>query len=211
MSLPKFWNNVRTRTNLSGWGSLIDFPKFDPALIEKLLRKSPGWFAPVAVAGFDEADFSFLPAEDRVRLTGLVKEFRAIVAEVPPTTTPDDRLERALPVFRDIVGLLEFDRYGDAEAFRIGKRIEATIAPHRPEAIAELRFHTGKDNTGDPSIRLWAVLHDEAAEKAVFARNTHTIRDLLTETSEELAPELWPYVDFRTVSEQAELLEDARR
>ena len=101
--------------------------------------------------------------------------------------------------------MLEFDRYGDAEAFQAGKRVEGLIAPHRPKELEELRFQTGEDHSGDPAIWIWAIITQEPDPLPSFVRTTKTIRALLEAASREAAPELWPYIQFRTVGEVAEL------
>ena len=211
MSVRDFWVRVRTGMRSLAQRTTVDSPRLDAGIIERALRETALWLTPRSVAGFNEADFTFLPDAERTRLTQLVTEFRLVASRVKPTAHPsDDEVARALPLFRDIVGMLEFDRYGDAEAYHIGKQIERAIVDSRPAELAELRFFTGADNTGDPSIWIWAILKDEAAAKAVFGRITRSIRELLTEAANEATSTLWPYVGFRTVSEQAEILEAAK-
>ncbi len=211
MALRDFWVSARTGMRLLIWTATVDSPRLDSGAIERVLRRETLWLTPRAVAGFNEADFTFLPDAERTRLNQLVTEFREIASRVSlATAANDDEVAQALPLFRDIIGMLEFDRYGDAEAYKIGKQVEHSIGATRPAELAELRFYTGADNTGDPSIWIWAILKDEAAAKAVFGRVTRSIRELLTEAANEAAPTLWPYVGFRTVSEQSEILEAAK-
>jgi hypothetical protein len=54
--------------------------------------------------------------------------------------------------------MLEFDRYGDAEAYRPGKQIERALHISRPPELAELRFNSGIDHSGDPALWIWAFL-----------------------------------------------------
>jgi hypothetical protein len=211
MSLRDFWGSVRRNVGFIAPKATVDSPRLDAGAIERGLRATTLWLTPRVVAGFDEAEFEFLPEGERRKLSHLVKEFREVAGQVPPTAPADkDLVAKALPLFRDLVGMLAFDRYGDAEAYRLGKQIERAIADRRPPELAELRFNTGADSTGDPAIWIWAILKDEAAAKPVFAQTTRSIRELLSEAAAEAAPDLWPYVRFRTVAEQAELLGAAR-
>lgn len=206
MSLRDFWISVRTGARLLAPSATVDSPKLDAGAIERVLRGGTLWLTPSVVAGFNESDFAFLPDVERTRLGGLVADFRQIAAQVPPTAPADEhQIETALPLFRDIIAVLEFDRYGDAEAYRVGKQIERAIESHRPAELVELRFNTGMDNTADPAIWIWAFLSDEL--EGDFLRRAHTLRPLLDWASRNIAPDLFPYISFRSVGEQAELAE----
>ena len=56
---------------------------------------------------------------------------------------------------------LEFDRYADAEAYRLGKLIERELRPRWPVELAQLRFNTGLDHSGDPALWVWAYLTED--------------------------------------------------
>lgn len=202
MSLRDFWTSVRAAARRFAPLTTVDAPKLDAGMIEEILRADTLWLSPRAVRGFQEADFHFLPQPEREQLARLVKTFLEVASEVTrakPAT--DDQVHRALPLFRDIVGLLEFDRYGDAEAYQLGKQIEQQIAPHRPAELAELRFNTGLDNTGDPGVWIWAFLSDD--EDATVLARAKAVRPLLDEASRAVAPDLFPYINFRMLSEQS--------
>ena len=206
MALPEFWNGVRAAARVVGPERTPEASRLDPAAIERALRAGSQWLTPRAVAGFDEADFPFLPTAERHRLARLVKDFRRVASGVPPKTpATDDQVRRALPWFRDIVGLMGYDRHGDAEAYRIGRQIEREIEPDRPKELAELRFDTGPDHTGDPGIWIWAVLAEE--DDDAFLAVASDARPQLDRASRAVAPELWPYISFRSVADQAELPE----
>jgi hypothetical protein len=58
--------------------------------------------------------------------------FKQVAVQVPPAAPANpDQIEKARPLLRDIIALMEFDRYGDAEAYPIGKRIERGIESQR--------------------------------------------------------------------------------
>ena len=209
MALRDFWISVRRGARLVTPQAIVDAPRLDPTLIERTLQSTTLWLTPRAVAGFDEVDFGFLPDEERGHLGKLVADFRAIASTVDPTApAPHDAVEKALPLFGEIVRSLEFDRYGDAEAFELGKLIERTIEPIRPVELAELRFNTGLDHSGDPGIWIWAFLTDEAAASdAQFLETARKLHDLLDPVARTVAPHRWPYISFRALADQANPVE----
>jgi hypothetical protein len=208
MSLQDFWVNVRRGSKLPAPDHPVNSLRLDAGVIERSLRATNDWLTPKSVAGYNEADFDFLPEQERQRLTRLVEDFRAVASQVRPRTLPTkEQVDQALPLFRDIVQMLTFDRYRDAEAYRLGKQIENALEGQRPPELAELWFETALDHTGDPGIWIWAILHDEAAAEPVFAKNLNTIHEVLDPIARSVAPERWPYIRVRIVSEQAELAE----
>lgn len=209
MALSDFWISVRTAAKLFAPQVIVDAPQLDAGEIERILRGTTLWLTPGAVAGFDEKDFSFLPEAEQTRLAKLVTEFRQEASNVSPTTpVPDDALERALPLFRDIALSLGFDRYEDAEAFRLGKLIEQKLQPHWPKEIAELRFNTGLDHSGDPALWIWALLTEEVSKNDEdFLKAAHRLRAILDSIARRVAPDRWPYLSFRPITEPAEAVE----
>jgi hypothetical protein len=171
-----------------------------------MLQRATLWLTPGVVAGFDEADFAFLPDSERMQLTSLVNQFRQIASQVPPNAPAnEDQIAKARPLFRDIIAMMEFDRYGDDQAYRIGKQIERAIESRRPPELVELRFNTGMDSTSDPAVWIWVFLSEEDEDE--FLRLAEAIRPLLDWASRAVAPDLFPYISFRSVAEQAELSE----
>ena len=113
-----------------------------------------------------------------------------------------------LPEFRDIIGLLEFDRYENAEAFRLGKRFEREIAPWRPPELAELRFSAWLDHSGDPGLWIWAYLSDAVSQNDEdFLEAARRLRGPLEEVAQDVAPDRFPYLAFRSLKEQSEPVE----
>jgi hypothetical protein len=204
-----FWSNVRSAVNFITPQVIADVPRLDADTIEQGLRRTTHWLGSPAVAGFNETGFDFLANDERGTLAQLVTAFRRIASEVRSTgSATDDQVAQALPLFRDIVAMLEFDRYGDAEAYRLGKQIELAIEPDRPGEPAELRFNTGPDHSGDPAIWIWTFLTDAAAESDErFLENAGHLRDMLDPVARAIAPDRWPYFSFRLIAEQAETVE----
>jgi hypothetical protein len=209
MSLRDFWINVRTGAGLIAPQVTVDTPKLDSSSIEGTLQRATLWLTPRAVAGFNEADFKFLPDHEHEKLTQLVESFRRIASTISPTASaPDETVAKALPHFRDIVLMLEFDRYGDAEGYQLGKQIEQSIEPYRPKELAELRFNTGLDHSGEPAIWIWVFLTDAASvSDEQFLENVQRLRDILDPVARTVAPDRWPYLSFRSLAEQAETVE----
>lgn len=132
MSLHDFWINVRSAFRVPG-PDAPEAPRLDAAAIEAALRKSSDWLAVDTIDGFDEADFSFLPDADRKRLKDRVEAFRPLAStrkfRRPPTPKA---VEEAVPILREIIQILEFDRYDSPEALRLGKRIERAVQNDAP-------------------------------------------------------------------------------
>jgi hypothetical protein len=209
MALQEFWNNVRIGASLIAPQVTADAPRLDPASIESALRRATLWLTPRAVEGFNEADFPFLPQEERERLAKLVNEFSEVAAQVSPTdAAPREVVDLALPLFREILQMLEFHRYGDAEAYRLGKQIEQKLQPHWPTEIAELRFNTGLDHTGDPGLWIWVFLtEDVSKDDETFLRAAQWLPTILDPIARRVAPDRWPYLSFRPITEPAEAVE----
>ncbi len=160
-----------------------------------------------AVAGFDVKDVDFLPQAERKRLAKLVKDFQALTSRVnPQEPAPEDVVERALALFRDIILLLEFDRYEDPEAYRLGKQIERAIKAQWPAELAELRFSSGLDSIGEPGIWIWVFLTEEASmTDDQFLENARKVRDWLDPIAREVAPDRFPYISSRSIAEEVDL------
>jgi hypothetical protein len=209
MSLNEFWTNV-----CRGAGPIVppvvaDSPRFDRQSIESALRRATLWLTPRAVDGFDESDFPFLGDVERVRLSKLVSDFRDAAAKVSPTTpAAPDVAGRGLHLFAEIVEMLELDRYGDADAYKLGKEIERALRPYQPAALAELRFNSGLDHTGDPALWIWAFLSEEVSSNDdTFLRAARELREILRNIARRAAPDRWPYISFRPISEPIEAVE----
>jgi len=209
MALRDFWISVRTASRVHVPQPIVDSPSIDEGTIERKLRATTLWVTPGAIAGFDEKDFSFLPESERTRLAKLLTDFRQVASAVSPgAPVPNDALERALPLFRDIVISLSFDRYEDPEALRLGKLIEQAIESDRPPELAELRFNTGLDHTGDPALWIWVFLTEEVSKKDEdFLRAAQRLRAILDPIARRVDPDRWPYLSFRPITEPAEAVE----
>ncbi len=205
MALDKFWLNVRTAARMIRPPAVVaDSPRIPAEVIAKRLASADLWLAPVAVRDYDENDFQFLSQEERNRLSDAVSRFKLVAGSVNPRgPATTEQVEKARPAFQQIVELLEFDRFGDAEAFRIGKTIEKRLEPVRPDRLVELRFETGLDSTGDPALWVWVFVSETGKhDKNVFFEGVDQIEPILKELSYEEAPEGRAYLRFRSILDQ---------
>ena len=209
MALDDFWRNVRTAARLIAPNNIIDSPPLDEKTIEERLRSEPSWLNQSSVAGFDEEDFGFLEEPQRTRLKELVEQFRGIAPRATRRPVLEaDLVSRALPLFRGIVDTLEFNRYADAEAYRLGKLIENDIKADWPEGLAQLRFRTGLDHSGEPVLKYWVFLNDDAsATEDRFLDSARKLDAFLQPIARAIAPDRWPYPSFRSLKEETEPVE----
>lgn len=219
MSLEVFWGTVRFATERamsSASGDTRDdvAPGPDAPMIQRPLASDLDlWLSPAVVSDFDIQDFDFLSGEERARLKKLVEDFAKIaqtVDQMGPTTKA--QREAARPLLMEIARILGFDRYQDPDALRLGKLVERELDERgRPAEIERLEFKTDYDHTGDPGIWIWAYLSDAAVETdEAFRSNTRRIRSILDSVARKIAPDLWPYIAFRSIGELA-YIEEVRR
>ena len=76
--------------------------------------------------------------------------------------------------------------------------------PAKPEVV-DVRFEVGLDSTGDEAVFVWIILSDKTPKRD-FARDRLSVlegavRSALTEKQVYA----WPYVRFRTESEQRDI------
>jgi hypothetical protein len=204
MALQEFWANVRSSGGFLLRRAAVDSPRLDANRIERILHRSHKWLTPKAVEEFDPADFEFLSEEERRDLQESVTRFLQVVEQVPESGQPSAvRVEAALPPFRRIVDILRPDKYADLDALVIGKRLEQYLRGRLPDWVRELVFETGNDATlGEPAIWIWVEIADEAAKEEVFSQNTRLARSIVHEAARKIAPDRWPFIRFRSSSEQ---------
>jgi len=209
MSLQEVWGQVGAGISSLLRTNAVDGPRLTPQQIEDALRSRHDWLTVKSLSTFDPKDFQFLESQQLTRLTELVQEFRAVTATlrrwVPAT---ESQIEQAIPLVREMIQLFEYDRYSDPEALRIGKLIERNLGPDRPKWLADLYFKTGVDWMGNPSLRIWAIVEDEALEGDDGQGNARFLETALTEVTREVEPERWPFLGIRTVSEMIEIQEE---
>ena len=103
--------------------------------------------------------------------------------------------------WEDLIGAM-------SEAELIG---EAVKKASLPGAVLEVSHRLGEDATGTRAVWLWVVVDDAAASNRNFPMLAAEIRDTIREALQHAGVDRWPYVRFRTRSEEAELAGDATK
>ena len=152
MAIKDFWNNIRAGASLTSSQAVVDSPRLNAERIESILRSATSWLTPKSVEGYDPDDFDFLADEERQRLTDNIKHFRATASKVPHIGPPtNEQIREAMPEFENILKTIRPDRYGDLDAFVLGKKIEREVSGTLPQWARELIFETGFDVSGEPA------------------------------------------------------------
>jgi hypothetical protein len=202
VSLERFWNEVRRGVYFYPVGRTPDAPQLDQQAIEEGLRSRTDWVTPYTVSGYEESSFGFLLPAERSRLTTAVFGFQTVVKPrnpFRPEAATTAETEAGLPYLRDILLILDFVRYRDPEAFRIGKMVEAEIAPFRPEELLELRFHTVDDFHPDAGLWVWGFVSSALSLNEYGQPDTTHLERGLREVARRAAPELFADIRFREV------------
>jgi len=223
MALDQFWNDVRERNPLFREGlSPPDVPRTDAGELDTALtERQEAWRPRGALKGYDEKDFDFLPSAARDRLTDLVARVNATAAELRELwyrfrsdADAEELFAERVPLgrlpLRDIILILEQDRYRTPDALRYGKLVEQEFGDTLPEGVVELRFESGPNSWGEPALRVWALLSDEstATDESLVKVGRHAraaIRAALTAA----VPDCLAYISFRGISERVEEEEEA--
>ena len=209
MSLAKFWNTMR-RFRPAGGSRLGESPHLDTdaELGAWAERNGTAWQTPDIMSAYDPTDFDFLPPQEASHLRESVGEFRRLIALLSAGgPDADDLRSEARACLFGILDRMEFHRFGDADAYRLGKRIERQIAAIRPPELAELHYLTDEDSTGDPVLRVRAILSID--DDVRFRQVAKSVREMLAAATYDITEEYWPHIHFQSVSEQSEYREEA--
>ena len=214
MAINEFVSNVRTAARLGTPVVSVDSQKLDARRIKSLLESADLWLTTRAVSGFDEADFSFLPENERAALTEAVHVFRDAAAETPPDgPAPKPVRDRAAAAFGRVLEIIRPDKYEDSEALALGRQVEARLGSRLPAWVKDIRFNTDEDTSGGRALWVWVVVDDDAIKPAVIGTNTALVRTMIDRAVGEVDATYWPYIRFQAVSEQvpAKTLPPAKR
>lgn len=171
----------------------------DSDAITELASRYQDWLTPHSVGGYDPADFDFLSSEEQRELRESIEAFMAAAGDgLAALRATGDGVQRALRAFTKIFHILRPDKYADPDALRIGKQIEAWARPSLPKWIAELKFRTGVDSTGEESIWIRAIVDDEVMEEPSFAVQAESARRILFAAAQRYGGKRWPYISFRS-------------
>ena len=203
MAIQDFVSNVRTAARLGAPSATVDSPRLDAGRIESLLASADLWLTSRAVSGFDEADFSFLPKNEREALTDAVHTFSNAAAETPSDgSAPKPVRDRAASAFGRILEIILPDKYQDSDALALGRQVEARLGSRLPAWVKDVRFHTGEDASGGRALWVWVVVDDDAIKPDMIGVNTALVRTMIDRAAGEVDETYWPYVRFQAVSEQ---------
>lgn len=95
-----------------------------------------------------------------------------------------------------------------SEAEVIGEAIKKASLPG---TVLEVSHRLDVDATGTPAVWVWVVVDDAAAASGNFPSVAAEIRDAIRDVLQKAGIDRWPYVRFRTRSEEAELAGDAAK
>ena len=166
--------------------------------LERALQRSPIWLTPRAVKGFDIKDFPELPPDAQRTLASEVERFQSVAKRAPRrAAAPPDLIDQALPAFLTIFETMEpyLDEYA---AYPLLKQARL------PDDVIDFAIKPGPDWEGDPAVYVWVIIKDEAADSS-FREKAAAIREQVRNVLEDADIGRWPYVRFRTESEQNEL------
>lgn len=196
MSFHAFWHTVQRSYESAASAERGDF-----------------WLCAATVGNFNPADFDFLPEEKRAKLKRLVEDFAKVAKEpgdrIGPVTPAE--IDEAKLLIMEIAKILDFERYQDPDALRLGTPIERELQGRDLGEVERLEFKTDYDPTGAPEIWIWAYLSDDAVETdEKFRANVRRIRPIIDSIARKTAADRWPYIAFRSMGELAHLAEVRR-
>jgi hypothetical protein len=199
MARGEFLTNLRTAvgTFLSPHVQ-VDGIRLDDEQVARALRESTAWLTGQSVEGFQPQEFPELSEDERQALDASVRTIRRVIAQLPEDVPPPpEKVEEAIPAFlavlRTLAPHLEWFRI-----YRILKKHEF------PDYVRDFAVRVGEDWTGDPGAWVWVVIKDQYGGRD----GIKAVLPLLTQVRSVLrraGVDLYPYVVFRTESEQHEL------
>jgi hypothetical protein len=208
MSLHEFITSVRAGSLYFGPSEVsTDSPALDPPEMRRTLASAAIWLTPSSVAGYDDSDFGFMDPRERAELREAVQGFLAVAQQVPPKTPASrEQYEEGRRWFSKVLEIVRPDLCADAETFRASKVLRSVLgSPTKPDSVVDLDYHIGRDSTGDPAVWIWVIIPDEVAESPRFFEITEELAQYFEVLLKHWDISFWPYIHFRTVSEQAEL------
>ena len=76
---------------------------------------------------------------------------------------------------------------------------------HISDRVDHYVVATGEDSTGDPAVRIWVILEDAYGESPDLESSSTRIERQIFGVLRNSGVDMWPYVHFRTRTEQAEM------
>jgi hypothetical protein len=95
----------------------------------------------------------------------------------------------------------------DKVIHEVFKKLRARL----PARVADVRYVMDTDWTGDPRINIWVVMKDSMPEPEWSRERLQPIEERIVSALRKRKVTRWPYVFFRSQSEQAEIDADCAR
>jgi hypothetical protein len=198
MAREEFLRNLQTAARFVSPAEQVNGIRLDPQYLATVLRDTTTWLTPIAVEGFDPVDFPELSAEEKNQLERDVWTFRTAAEQVPPDASPNDQqVQAALLAFVSILTAMR--PYLDG--FKI---YDVLKRQPFPEYVQDFAVRIGRDSTGDPAVWIWVIIRDEVGGKGFFKR-VPEVEQRIEAALRRAHIDLWPYIRFRTESEQHDL------
>lgn len=203
MAKQEFIQNVRLAQNLLSHRVEANGHGVNADQVARRLSHAALWLTPASVRGLDADDFPELSDAAREELERSVREFRQVAEQVPedgPATAGQEAAARRS--FLNVVRILE-PYFPTPEELR---RLRGALKEvHFPSVVETWDYEFGRDSSGDPAVWIWVLVDDVAADDATFTDNTVRLRREIHQAIQRAGLDRWPFVRFRTVSEQRSL------
>ncbi|HWE93213.1 MAG TPA: hypothetical protein VG269_04500 [Tepidisphaeraceae bacterium] len=203
MSKQEFIQNLRVARNSLVHRVVADSPGINTNAVERRLSDAALWLTPTAVQGFDAADFSELPEATQRQLEQSVRRFHDIAALVPddgPATA--EQRAAAQATLMQILAIMDPYMPTSEETRRLRNAMKEV---RFPDQVLTWEFEFGRDSSNDAAVWIWLVVDDAAASDDTFSAATTHLPRQIREAIQRAGLERWPYVRFRTASEQRAL------
>ena len=74
-----------------------------------------------------------------------------------------------------------------------------------PRGFVSWESRFGQDSSGDPAVWIWVIVDDDAADDPGFTAESTRVSREIREALQRTGSDRWPYVRFRTATEQKSL------
>ncbi|MEW4571440.1 hypothetical protein AB1L88_26495 [Tautonia sp. JC769] len=209
MAIERFWRNLRfAKRELETADRVLV-----PARASSQEFSLDLWLIPQTVEGFDPDDFPLLSDEKRQSLAEAVQRFRDVATRANNEARPatDEELSEAKFAFREIVELIELEKYEDEKSYRIAKVLERVLpvlkqgfrSRGRVFEVVDVRHRIEIDSDGDEALWIWVIVPDRQAESPSFFDECEEFRRGLEHLLRSYGIDYWPHIRFWTETEQA--------
>ena len=101
-----------------------------------------------------------------------------------------------------MIAVLGDGKVNETDAVEIRRSLDQAQISNRVDHYVVV---TEEDSTGDPAIRIWVILKDAYGESQELDSDSTRIERRIFAVLRESGVESWPYVHFRTKTEQEEM------